>query len=322
MCTFVFVGLALQCATVHAWGFCNDYDLSCAMWANDKECEGSNAAVVKGQCPHSCSVCTHICRDVEAGCPNWAANGKQCMENPDYMNKNCPISCGICKPKCYDKDELCGVWARSGECTKNPSIAATCPVSCGICSSLCMDQQNDCPQWAAGGDCNTNPGVAPRHFSARSTLSAPFPAPPHPPDSPCTLNKGHSPHPPHPPHYQHPPQPRAGFMLKQCPFSCDICNEKEHGDKFCSDRDHNQCLIWGEHECSNNPGAVMRSCPKLCGLCTLVCEDKHADCPAWAEAKDGKGCQEDSDYMHEACPFSCGTCAKLPVLALADKAEL
>ena len=59
-----------------------------------------------------------------------------------------------------------------------------------------------------------------------------------------------------------------------------------------------------------------------CGLCTLSCEDKHTDCPAWAEAKNGKGCTDDSDYMHENCPFSCGTCAKLPVHAPKDKAEL
>lgn len=128
-------------------------------------------------------------------------------------------------------------------------------------------------------------------------------------------------------------------MLKQCPYSCSVCNEKEHGSKICADRDHDQvyllyhdqgvgphlgadycilllhgheqrlclpllltslltthdqCLIWGEHECGNNPGAVMRLCPKMCGLCTLICEDKHADCPAWAAAKEGKGCEADS----------------------------
>jgi len=111
-------------------------------------------------------------------------------------------------------------------------------------------------------------------------------------------------------------------MLKQCPYSCSVCNEKEYGSKYCADRDHDQCLIWGEHECGNNPGAVMRLCPKMCGLCTLTCEDKHTDCPAWAAAKDGKGCEADSDYMHESCPFSCGTCAKLPVLAPKTKDEI
>ena len=38
----------------------------------------------------------------------------------------------------------------------------------------------------------------------------------------------------------------------------------------------------------------MRLCPKMCGLCTLTCEDKHTDCPAWAAAKEGKGCEADS----------------------------
>ena len=56
----------------------------------------------------------------------------------------------------------------------------------------------------------------------------------------------------------------AGFMLKQCPFSCNVCDVKEHGTKYCADRDHEQCLVWGEHECGNNPAAVMRLCPKMC----------------------------------------------------------
>ena len=34
----VVLGLALQCASVSAWGYCNDNDLSCAMWANNKVC--------------------------------------------------------------------------------------------------------------------------------------------------------------------------------------------------------------------------------------------------------------------------------------------
>jgi hypothetical protein len=263
------LSVALQLAGVSAWGYCNDNDVSCAMWARSKECEGSNADTVKNLCPHSCSVCTHICRDVEPGCSDWAVNG-QCTENVDYMKTNCPTSCGLCKPKCYDKDPSCGNWARGGECKKNPSITATCPVSCGICSHLCMDRQNDCPQWAANGDCNSNPG----------------------------------------------------FMLEACPFSCNLCDEKEHGSKYCADRDRNQCLIWGEQECNANPGSVMRLCPELCGLCTLACEDKHEDCPGWAKAKDGKGCEADSDYMHEHCPYSCGTCSKLEVLAPKEKTEL
>ena len=55
-CRVAVLVLALHCATVSAWGYCNDNDISCAMWANNKECEGSNAEVVKKSCPHSCSV--------------------------------------------------------------------------------------------------------------------------------------------------------------------------------------------------------------------------------------------------------------------------
>ena len=32
----------------------------------------------------------------------------------------------------------------------------------------------------------------------------------------------------------------VGFMLKQCPFSCNVCDVKEHGNKYCADRDHEQ----------------------------------------------------------------------------------
>ena len=35
----------------------------------------------------------------------------------------------------------------------------------------------------------------------------------------------------------------AGFMLKQCPYSCSVCNEKEHGSKICADRDHDQVYL-------------------------------------------------------------------------------
>lgn len=39
----------------------------------------------------------------------------------------------------------------------------------------------------------------------------------------------------------------------------------------------------GEHECNVNPEHMMRSCPDLCGVCTLGCEDKEALCKTWAE---------------------------------------
>ena len=35
----------------------------------------------------------------------------------------------------------------------------------------------------------------------------------------------------------------AGFMLKQCPYSCSVCNEKEYGSKICADRDHDQVYL-------------------------------------------------------------------------------
>lgn len=58
----------------------------------------------------------------------------------------------------------------------------------------------------------------------------------------------------------------------------------------------------------------------MCGLCTLACEDKYADCPNWAEGKanmfgnkSGKGCEEDKAFMYLHCPHSCGICPRLHV---------
>ena len=129
-----------RCRLVESWGYCNDKDVSCAKWANNGECKGENAELVKKLCPLSCKTCSLLCRDEEEECEGWAKGG-QCEINRDFMSKTCPTSCGTCKPVCYDKDEMCGQWARSGECKKNPSmILPTCPVSCGVCTSMCFDK--------------------------------------------------------------------------------------------------------------------------------------------------------------------------------------
>ena len=66
----------------------------------------------------------------------------------------------------------------------------------------------------------------------------------------------------------------------------------------------------------------MRMCPDMCGLCTLACEDHEEDCPGWASAKEGQGCEDAKDFMLPKCPHSCGICAKIPVLAPKEKTEL
>lgn len=213
-----------------------------------------------------------------------------CGISPRYQN--CAASCGVCKTKCYDKDPSCPAWARSGECTTNGGMPTLCPVSCGVCTDLCLDRQNDCPQWARAGGCADN----------------------------------------------------AGYMLRNCPNSCGVCDDKTHAKsshptrdavgtrsdtKACADTDHTQCLIWGEHECDANPGAVMRSCPRMCGLCTTACEDKYKDCPNWAEGKanvfgtkSGRGCADDKEFMEANCPHSCGICPRLHVFPPSGKDEM
>ena len=53
-----------------------------------------------------------------------------------------------------------------------------------------------------------------------------------------------------------------GFMYKECPGSCGVCN----GIK-CADKNVTQCKIWADAgECLDNPLAVMKECPDSCGV--------------------------------------------------------
>ena len=111
--------LLLALPSIHAWGYCNDRNESCAGWAAAGECEGKDW--VKAMCPHSCAACPHTCRDSESMCLGWADAG-ECTNNVDYMYKHCGASCGVCKTRCYDKDPACGDWARQGECARNDGL--------------------------------------------------------------------------------------------------------------------------------------------------------------------------------------------------------
>ena len=117
-------------------------------------------------------------------------------------------------------------------------------------------------------------------------------------------------------------------MLKECPKSCQVCREEHHqvsshplaqGSReltqtvACADVNRKQCVIWGEHLCESNPGAMLRDCPHTCGVCTLACEDKYKDCPNWAvgtgskqASKPREGCDDDNGFMRINCPQSCG----------------
>lgn len=97
-------------------------------------------------------------------------------------------------------------------------------------------------------------------------------------------------------------------MTKECPNACGVCGE----EKKCANKKHQQCLLWGEQECAQNPESLNRECPELCGVCTLACADKADDCPGWAKDKGGKACQIDSHLMH-LCPASCGVCSGIDV---------
>ena len=121
-----------------------------------------------------------------------------------------------------------------------------------------------------------------------------------------------------------------GFMMKECPRSCDLCGEGKSSGPVakCENRNQQQCLLWGEQECPANPASMLSECPSLCGACTVACVDTHSDCPQWTAPKAGgvfsKGstpCEADS-HLPAMCPASCGICAQLHVREPPGKQEL
>jgi len=247
------------------------------------------------------------CNDENDSCANWAKNGECAGKNADFMKKTCPHSCSACHHLCRDAEEGCRGWAEGGQCTENPDyMFKTCPTSCGLCKAKCYDKEpNDvCGQWARAGECQKNPAILSTCPVACGLCTS------------MCLDK----------HNDCPQWAAAGqcndntaYMMKTCPNSCHLCDAEKHGTSACEDRDHTQCLIWGEQECDVNPLALLTTCPKLCGACTLACADKNPDCPGWASS--GK-CEEDKAFMHPHCPFSCGLCATMETFKSKSKDEI
>ena len=160
-----------------------------------------------------------------------------------------------------------------------------CNANALLCKVMhCTDSNDSCAEWARSGECAKNPA----------------------------------------------------YTLKECPNSCGVCGDHTHAKSThptrreaerklltsrsaCADVDRLQCLIWGEHECDVNPLALLQTCPKTCGACTLSCADKSKDCEGWAKANK---CESDKLFMHPNCPFSCGICATMDLHKPKDKSEL
>ena len=112
-----------------------------------------------------------------------------------------------------------------------------------------------------------------------------------------------------------------GYMLRNCPYSCNLCGEESRKVKTCADTDRKQCTIWGEVECESNPASVMRLCPEMCGLCETVCADRDMGCRAWAK-KGSCVIRQQVKFMTENCPQSCGVCSQIAVFPERGKVEL
>ena len=91
------------------------------------------------------------------------------------------------------------------------------------------------------------------------------------------------------------------------------------------DKNASACTVWGlGDECMKNPAFMMAECPRTCGACMPVCQDKSEHCQNWA--KDGQ-CDSNPEHMLKECPQSCGECQKLEDFykgynGLAEKDEL
>jgi len=240
-----------------------------------------------------------FCNDENSNCHAWAKDGHCEGENKDFMRKSCAHSCGHCHHLCRDVEDSCAAWAKDGHCESNPTyMLKYCATSCGVCKPRCYDQHGSekCAEWARNGECSKNPSILATCPVACGVCT----------DLCLDKNEACA-------QWAHDGQchNNTHFMLKECPRSCNVCDEAKHGTGVCENRQHRQCMIWGEHECTFNPAALLTECPKMCGACTTACVDKRPDCPGWAKAKDGKACEVDKNFLPAICPYSCGVCSTL-----------
>jgi hypothetical protein len=223
-----------------------------------------------------------LCNDEDVSCANWAKAG-ECEKS--HVKKQCPHSCGVCDHLCKDLHEGCLAWADAGECESSPDyMLKNCPVTCGVCRVKCYDEDASCGTWARQGECAKNPSLLSTCPVSCGTctdlcLDKKESCPQWAANGDCGTNEG--------------------YMLKECPRSCELCREEHHQVSShpvaggareltqtvaCADVNRKQCVIWGEQLCESNPGAMLRDCPHTCGVCTLACEDKYKDCACCAAA--------------------------------------
>merc|ERR1712046_189062 len=99
----------------------------------------------------------------------------------------------------------------------------------------------------------------------------------------------------------------GGHTLKACPKSCDMTVCKGP----CVDKNATACAVWAlADECLKNPTMMHAECAATCGVCSIVCEDKHESCAAWAE--EGH-CETNPEGTPTTCPQSCGVCHDLEI---------
>lgn len=293
---------------------CQDRVRSCANWARNGECTGSNGDHVKKLCPMSCSQC-HLGVSDNEHCGDWARQGA-CTDNPDFMRTTCPITCSWAQGVCQDLDAACPRMARRGRCQSHPETTLTlCSESCKICRSSCHDVDMSCPQWVLEDWHVDNPQtVLPRcsrsagvcqfvHEELNKTAAAAAEAAEEVEEEALRQKLE-----------------AEGESVEEQAIEQKIIDE--HFPE-CRDRNETLCKMWGVEACSINPYAVIRECPRTCMACTKLCTDHVASCHQWAEL----GLL--TPHLYHLCPATAGICARVeevlrsrPTAPISGKDEL
>lgn len=281
-----------------------DRSPSCATWARDNECFGTNGMHVRRMCPMSCNQALAGMRDTHKHCTSWALQGA-CTNNSEFMRNSCPVSCGWALSLCKDLSSACPRLAKRGLCETDPGhTLIMCSQSCGVCRSSCRDVSASCPGWVLDDWHNDNPATVLPRCSASSSICHELKI-----EDEDDLEKDLA------------EEEKLARKLEKEGATDEVEQiEKRIVDEhfpICEDHNKTLCGIWTRHACSMNPGSVIRLCPKMCGACDDLCQDHVHSCHDWAAAGTL------TPDLYHLCAATAGICSRIEsVLHYEEKDEL
>lgn len=313
---------------------------------------------------------TTNCRNIYSNsekCDTWAKQG-ECGINPYWMTENCRKSCRLChklndrdKPQrddatidkkdeekveetdrsgrrersCHDLHDTkqCKRWADQDECSINPDwMVPNCRKSCdrcvgGVCRNIHDDTQ--CDNWANRAECIKNPSWMRRNCakSCRSCNEMDMDVFDEDKDKD---NKEPD---------DEEEDDRSTVRTTQRSRDRDRTtvgreDDSDDNDNGCTN-ERTECEVWARNEhCDINPGYMLNSCKRACGVCsdtredtgrtttattTLsgrdnrrttagnngLCMDDNVDCESW---KNDGACESNPGYALRHCRKSCKNC--------------